>query len=118
MASNGTDVTNIKQIKTINMNKSKLIDVVNNSASSIFTKEDVLKLLKQLSEGDYTAEDLENIREELKSEFDSLDADDIVDYDSAEFNIHENVVSLENIQTDPYTYETIIDNVFDCHLDR
>ena len=100
------------------MNKSKLIDVVNNSVSSIFTKEDVLKLLKQLSEGEYTAEDLENIKEELKSEFDSLDSDDVVDYDSAVMNINDNVVSLERIQLDPYTYENIIDNVFDCHLDR
>lgn len=100
------------------MNKSKLIDVVNNSASSIFTKEDVLKLLKQLSEGEYTAEDLENIKEELKSEFDALDADDVVDYDSAVMNINDNVVSLKSIQLDPYTYESIIDNVLDCHLDR
>ena len=104
------------------MIKSQTIDAVinqvTNSPSSIFTKEDILKLIEGMNYGierekevlaaeakplSLTEEQIKGLTEAIEQEIETsiqrLDKDDIVDFDSAEFSLeYNNTVRLDDIE--------------------
>ena len=83
---------------------------VQNAPGSIFTKDDVVKLLESIQLADekssptLSAEKLEelveSINSRIKDELENTDADDLVDYSSVEFTINSNYIELDSISTD------------------
>lgn len=90
------------------MNLSQAIELVNNSASSIFSKDDVIKILSQVK----VEEVVETKHKEVPailfmgflSEFlhnENLEEEIEIDYDSAEFSLdYNNRVVLENVNVE------------------
>jgi hypothetical protein len=103
------------------------IELVKNSPASIFTKEDVIKLLNDVSDvpaGDEDNEadedkDKATITEDQMNElidavrFDlsmSLDAADVVDLDSAKFELNGDVISVSDIDVDTSNVENVVED--------
>ena len=81
------------------------IDGVRNSISTIFSKEDVLNILNRIEKGsegnEFTEEQMEELIDHVRSGLQYVDSSDMVDYDSAEFEIGGgNVIELKNINID------------------
>lgn len=97
------------------MQKQTAINLVANNISSVFTKEDVINLLKGIDAGPHSAnvdedetdevnvvtftdETLQELIEHVAHSIDSLFADDIVDKDSAQFGIDgRDTIVLEDV---------------------
>lgn len=98
------------------MNASTAIDLVSNSVSSIFTKEDVLKILHQIRlapvepQGKVvTQNDMEDFIDYLEGRMSCTNAEDIVDFDSAEFSLEDgNQIVLYDIRTN---IDSIVDDL-------
>jgi len=103
------------------------IELVKNSPASIFTKEDVIKLLNDVSNvpaGDEDNEadedkDKATITEDQMNElidavrFDlsmSLDSADVVDLDSAKFELNGDVLSVTDIDVDTSNVENVVED--------
>lgn len=88
------------------MNPSTAIDLVSKSQSSIFTKEDVLNILKQIEltpvepQGKViTQNDMDDFIDYLEGRMMYTNPEDIVDFDSAEFRLNGNEIVLDDIRT-------------------
>ena len=113
------------------------IELVKNSPASFFTKEDVIKLLNDVS--DVPASDEDNEADENKDKptitedqmnelidavnFElgmGLDSDDIVDYGSAKFELNDDTISLSSIDVDTSNVENLVEdtirNWFDTNI--
>jgi len=105
------------------------IELVKNSPASIFTKEDVIKLLSELSDvpaGDVSADDEDDedknkatITEDQMNElidavhFElgmALDADNLVDYSSAKFELDGDTISVTSIDVDTTDVESVVED--------
>ena len=88
----------------------EMIDGVRNSISTIFSKEDVLNILNRIEKGsegnEFTEEQMEELIDHVRSGLQYVDTDDMVDYDSAEFEIGDgNVIELKDINIDTNSIE-------------
>jgi hypothetical protein len=105
------------------------IELVKNSPASIFTKEDVIKLLNDVS--DVPAGDEDNdkatITEDQMNElidavrFDlsmSLDSADVVDLDSAKFELNGDVLSVTDIDVDTSNVENVVEDAIRSWFDN
>lgn len=85
---------------------SEVIDIVNDSPASMFTKSDVIALIKSIKENDTTAiqfkeEMIDDLIEYLNSDIYSLEAADVLDADTAEFEIIDgNTIVLKDVEVD------------------
>ena len=81
---------------------SQTIDVVKNSPSSIFTKDDVLNLLSSISNGDgsMTKAMVDDLMEQIESGINNVDPEDVVDKSTAEFSLDGNMIELDSIEVD------------------
>jgi hypothetical protein len=95
------------------MQKQTAINLVSNNISSVFTKEDVINLLKSIdadpklaSEDDedevdeihvFTDETIKELIEHVQYSIDSLFLDDIIDKDTASFSLDGNSIILEDV---------------------
>ena len=85
------------------MKKQEIITQVNNCISSVFAKEDVIKLIEQIEDGDSMSElkakdFAELITDKFRNRLDRMSNDEIIDFDSAEFSLnYDNRVELDNI---------------------
>jgi hypothetical protein len=91
------------------------IDQVSNNLSSIFTKEDVIKLLNDLNEElkDYNVPLFEKheLLDAFREAITDKDFDDVVDVDDIELNLnHENCIEITRV---PIDESMIIDNAYD-----
>jgi len=77
---------------------------VNECMSSVFTKEDVLNLLQSIEmkkENLVTKEMLVTfVTDYVETQVEQLDAGDILDLSSAEFDLNGNEITLENVDID------------------
>jgi hypothetical protein len=84
-----------------NMTLEKTLETITNSPSSIFTKEDVLKMFNSLelpaSEPHFTQAMADVIMDKITDVLDNIDSDSVIDFGSAEFGICQgNEVYLES----------------------
>jgi hypothetical protein len=108
------------------------IELVKNSPASIFTKEDVIKLLNDVSNVPASDEDNEDtdkatITEDQMNElidavrFDlsmSLDSADVVDLDSAKFELNGDVLSVTDIDVDTSNVENVVEDAIRSWFDN
>jgi hypothetical protein len=95
------------------------IELVKNSPASFFTKEDVIKLLNDVSDVPAGDEDSPNFSEEKLDELIEQVREDIVltineseliDYDSAEFKLIDNRIELEDIDIDTSHIQDLVED--------
>ena len=94
------------------MKKENVLQSVQNSVSSIFTKDDVLNLISSIEQEQQTNQvydlikKLQELQETISYNLQNLNSDDVVDYDSVEFSISYNnriEVDCMNINVDNLT---------------
>lgn len=97
-------------------------DQVNSSFPSIFTKDDVIKLIDSMeNEIGTNTFDRESFMEKFRSQvyrrLDRMNTSDVVDYNSAEFDLNGNEISVSDICLDVESLVDVIveevDDVFD-----
>lgn len=81
---------------------SQTIDVVKNSPSSIFTKDDVLNLLNSISTGNsnLTKDMVDDLMRYISDGIHNVDSEDVVDKSTAEFSLDGNTIELDSIDVD------------------
>lgn len=97
------------------MTKQQAVENVQNSISSIFSKEDVIKLINSIE--DAQSKDIFNILQDLRSKvcnkISNASSEDIVDFDSAELEMDYNrTVNLQSIDIRMDDLECDIDELF------
>jgi hypothetical protein len=122
---------NIKQ-KQSNMTSKveNTIELVKNSPASLFTKEDVIKLLSEVSDVpaddvDVEANDKATITEDqmnelidaVNFELGMMDSDDLVDLDSAKFELNGDVISVTDIDVDTSSVENLVEDTIRSWFD-
>ena len=100
------------------MNKQEIIETIENGYSSIYTKDDVIKLINLLDTKS-TSIDLETIRPHLQQwlydKINGFDSSDLVDYGSANFDVCNNYIELNSI--DLNINHSLIKDVVDAWVD-
>jgi hypothetical protein len=94
------------------------IELVKNSPASLFTKEDVIKLLNDVSDvpaGDedkvtITDEQIEELIDAVRSELSMGLDNNLVDYDSAQFELNGNKIELTDVDIDTDPIEDIAED--------
>ena len=101
------------------MKKENVLEVVQNSVSSIFTKDDVLKLITSIEQEQQTNQvydlikRLQDLQEKISYDFQNLSSDEVVDLDSAEFNIgYNNRLEVEDISLNIDNLTDIVEDSF------
>ena len=84
------------------MKKVNVLEVVQNSVSSIFSKEDVIALINSIEESNFDVKlisrKLQDLQSTISYEFQNLNSDEVVDYDSVEFSIgYQNRIEVEDM---------------------
>lgn len=97
------------------MNTVTAMNLVSNSASSIFTKQDVLDILIRIESTPVeqqdkviTQNDVEEFIDYMSDQMRNLGSGDVVDFDTAEFSLNGNEIVLEDISTN---IDSIIDDL-------
>lgn len=95
------------------MNISTAINLVENNVSSIFTKQDVLDLLKRVNAGGNTATIDEDVLDDIAERVAySLDTD-IIETDSAEFELDGNEIKLSHVDLDfSYIKDVVYESMY------
>jgi hypothetical protein len=109
------------------------IELVKNSPASFFTKEDVIKLLNDVSDVPASDEDNDDFTREITEEqiaelidsvrseiADKLDDNNLIDYSSAEFELVGDRIDLADVDIDTSSVEDIVEdairNWFDTNV--
>jgi len=104
-----------KQIEAIS--KTEALELVKDSISSIFTKDDVLELINRIDEDNTDVEtyDLKDFLSDYLS--DNLDSS-CVDTDSAEFELDGDRITLVNVELDTYSIESVVKDAVDAYKQK
>jgi hypothetical protein len=107
------------------MKKENVLEVVQNSVSSIFTKDDVLKLIESIEQEQQTNQvydlikKLQDLQENISYKFQNLCSDEVVDYDSVEFSIgYNNRIEVEDVSLNVDNLTDIVIDSFSCLIDE
>jgi hypothetical protein len=92
------------------MQKQTAIDLVSNNISSIYTKEDVLKLIEGIETEGGLDFDINALIEHVQDTIGNMNDFDIVDTDSAEFSLDGSTIQLDSINVDNHNIECSIDD--------
>jgi hypothetical protein len=96
------------------MKKQEVITKVKECISSVFSKEDVIKLIEQIEDSAVTKEVVEQLVTDIVEKFKCKVqySDDIVDYSSAEFSIdHGQKLILDCIDIDHHNLGDILEEI-------
>lgn len=92
------------------MNKDQAISKVNESVASLFTKEDVIKLIEGIETEGGLDFDINALIEHVQETIINLNDFDIVDTDSAEFSLDGSTIQLDSINIDNHNIECSIED--------
>ena len=97
------------------MNTATAMNLVSNSASSIFTKQDVLDILIRIESTPVeqqgkviTQNDVEEFIDYMSDQMRNLGSGDIVDFDSAEYSLCDSSIILEDVSIN---IDTVVDEL-------
>lgn len=97
------------------MNTATAMNIVSNSASSLFTKQDVLDILSKIestpveTQGKViTHNDIEDFIDYMSDQMSNLGSGDIVDFESAEYSLCDNSIILEDVSIN---IDTVVDEL-------
>jgi hypothetical protein len=97
------------------MTKEFVLQLVENSASSIFSREDVIKLINSVDEGSgrkITTNDIERAIDKVISWADNNESD-VVDFDSVEFELtYDNRIEVTNVPLQLENLREALENNF------
>jgi late competence protein required for DNA uptake (superfamily II DNA/RNA helicase) len=92
------------------MKKSETIKLVQECVSSVFSKEDVIKLINDI-DSQFDEETVVNIKDQILKKIRDIDHQ-IIDHGSAEFELnYNNTIELSNVAINEDVIEDIIDGV-------
>ena len=99
------------------------IELVKNSPASLFTKEDVIKLLNEVSDvpaddedgednvkATMTEDQMNELIDAVNFELGMFDSDNMVDYNSAKFELDGDTISVTSIDVDTTDVENIVED--------
>ncbi len=106
------------------------IELVKNSPASLFTKEDVIKLLSEVSDvpaddvdvevndrATITEDQMNELIDAVNFELGMMDSDDLVDLDSAKFELNGDVISVTDIDIDTSSVENLVEDTIRSWFD-
>jgi sRNA-binding protein len=100
------------------MNKKELINEITEHFPSIYTKEDVVKLINLLDDTQQKI-DVEQLKEKIRSKLERLSSEDVVDYSSVELSMnYDNRVEVESIEVQTDTIMDEIEEVIDEYFEE
>ena len=98
------------------MKKLEVIKQVQECVSSVFSKEDVIKLINKIEGG--LNEDLAlEIKKQISTLIMNIDERKLIDLDSAEFELSYNTIELNNVNIDLEIITDIIEGVLMDHVE-
>ena len=107
------------------MKKDLVLHSVKHSVSSIFTKDDVLKLIESIEQEQQTNQvydlikKLQDLQENISYKLQNLNSDEVVDYDSVEFSIgYNNRIEVEDVSLNVDNLTDIVIDSFSCLIDE
>ena len=91
------------------LSKEKAIERINSSISSIFSKEDVIAIINSIeSSSSMSKNDMNDLTDKIVSSLESSYAADVVNFDSAEFDLNGNEISLDGVDLNvDYVYNNV-----------
>lgn len=89
------------------MNKKQLINEITEHFPSVYTKEDVVKLINMLDDTQPTV-DVELLKSKIRSKIERLSGEDIVNYDDIDLSIYGREIQVDDV---PVNYDTILDEI-------
>ena len=99
------------------MKKENVLQSVQNSVSSIFTKDDVLNLISSIEQEQQTNQvydlikKLQDLQERLTYNLQNLNSDDVVDFDSVEFSIsYNNRIEVDGMNINVDNLTEVVEN--------
>jgi hypothetical protein len=93
------------------MKKSETIKLVQECVSSVFSKEDVIKLINGI-DNHFDEETVLNIKDQIIKKINSMDSHEFIDHDSAEFELnYNNTIELSSVGVNEDVIEDILDGV-------
>jgi len=100
------------------MNKKELINEITEHFPSVYTKEDVVKLINLLDDTEPTI-DIEELKGKIRSKLERLSSEDVVDYGSVELSMnYDNRVEVESIEVQTDTIMDEIEEVIDEYFEE
>ena len=106
------------------MKKDLVLHSVKHSISSIFTKDDVLKLIESIEQEQSNQvyemiKKLQDLQENISYKLQNLNSDEVVDYDSVEFSIgYNNRIEVEDVSLNVDNLTDIVIDSFSCLIDE
>ena len=103
------------------MNKTQTIDLLKNQLPGFYSVEQVINLIERIEEKEnsISTKKLEELQSNIINRIHNLGADEVVDYDSAEFNIgYNNRVEIEDINVNIDNLTDIIENVIQEYIEE
>ena len=99
------------------MNKKELINEITEHFPSVYTKEDVVKLINLLDDTQPKI-DVDELKQKIRNKIERLSSEDVVDYSSVELSMnYDNRVEVESIEINTDNIieeiEEIVDEYFD-----
>ena len=99
------------------MNKKELINEITEHFPSVYTKEDVVKLINLLDDTQPKI-DIDELKQKIRNKIERLSSEDVVDYSSVELSMnYDNRVEVESIEINTDNIieeiEEIVDEYFD-----
>ena len=91
------------------LTKEKAIERINSSISSIFSKEDVIAIINSIeSSSSISKNGMNDLTAKIVSSLENSYAADVVNFDSAEFDLNGNEISLDGVDLNvDYVYNNV-----------
>jgi len=100
------------------MNKKELINEIAEHFPSVYTKDDVVKLINLLDDTQQKI-DVEELKRRIRNKIERLSSEDVVDYSSVELSMcYDNRVELESIEVQSDTIMDEIEEVIDDYFEE
>jgi hypothetical protein len=103
------------------MTKNETVDLLKSQLPGFYSVEQVINLIEKIEEKEnsISTKKLEELQSNIINRFHNLGADEVVDYDSAEFNIgYNNRVEIEDISLNMDNLTDIVESVIQEYIDE
>ena len=91
------------------MNKKELINEITEHFPSVYTKEDVVKLINLLDDT-HPKIDVEELKQQIRRKIERLSGDEVVDFDSIDLSLSGREIYIDDISVN---HDVIVDEVND-----
>ena len=103
------------------MTKNETVDLLKNQLPGFYSVEQVINLIEKIEEKENSTstKKLEELQSNIINRFHNLGADEVVDYDSAEFSInYNNRVEIDDISINVDNLNDLVESVIQEYIDE